>query len=193
MKTLSLITAGVAALAAVAIPAAAQSYDDAIEMFEATTVQMDAGKMTIVRIGVTAWSTEDERKAMIEAFQKGGSPAVGEFLHGQSEKGFVKFPDAAAYKMHYAYQIEKDGKRVILMATDRPVKAFDWAGASKSLEKNLSLLKLVVDAETGKGEGVMAAGAELVVDKNEHLKIESPGTQPIRFTSVKQKHKKNKN
>ena len=88
---------------------------------------------------------------------------------------------------------KKDGKRVILMATDRPVKAFDWAGASKSLEKNLSLLKLVVDAETGKGEGVMAAGAELVVDKNEHLKIETPGTQPIRFTSVKQKHKKNKN
>ena len=105
-------------------------------------------------------------------------------------KNHGMIPSATAYKMHYVYQVEKDGKRVILKATDRPIKAFDLQGSSKSLEKNLSLLKLVVDAETGKGEGDIAAGARLVVDKDNHLKIETPGTQPIRFTSVKQTHKK---
>jgi hypothetical protein len=192
MKTLGLFSLAFAALVALASPAEAQSYEDPIEAFEATTVQMDVGRMTVVRIGVTAWSTEDERTAMIEAFQKGGSPALGQFLHGQTEKGFVKFPDASAYQMHYAYQFEKDGKRIIVMATDRPIRAFSWAAGSKALEKNLSILKLVVDADTGKGEGVMAAGAELVVNDKRQLEVETPGTQPIRFTSVKQLHEKKK-
>ena len=189
MTRLGSVLSAVAMALAVEAPAAAQSYDDTIEAFEATTVQMDIGKMTIVRIGITEWSTADERKGLIQAFQEGGSDAVGEFLKGQSEKGFVKFPNTAAYKMHYAWQIETEGKRVILMATDRPVTPL---GTPKSLEKNLSMLKLVVDAEKGKGEGNMVAGARLVVDKEGQLKIEAPGTQPIRFTSVKQLNQKKK-
>jgi len=179
-------TVCVALLLAFAAPAAAQSYDEAIEVYQATTVQMDVGKMQIVRIAVTEWSTPEVRQAAWAAFEEGGSSAVGQFLSEQSEKGFVKFPDNVAYKMHYAYQFEKDGKRTIVMLTDRPSKAWDMAAPSKTEPKNLTMLKLVVDADSGKGEGDMIAAAELVRDEDGNLRINIVGTQPIRFTKVTQ-------
>jgi hypothetical protein len=185
MKKLGLISASVAVMLVFAAPAAAQSYDDAIEVYQATTVQMDVGKMQIVRIAVTEWSTSEDREAAWAALQEGGSPAVAEFLSKQSEKGFVKFPDNVAYKMHYAYQFEKDGKRTIVMLTDRPSKAWDMAAPSKTGPKNLTMLKLVVDADSGKGEGDMIAAAEVMLEDGK-LSINAIGTQPIRFTKVTQ-------
>jgi hypothetical protein len=186
MRKLGTISACVTALLAFAAPASAQSYDDAIEVYQATTVQMDVGKMQVVRIGITEWSTPEDRQEAWAAFKEGGSPGVAQFLSKQSEKGFVKFPDKAAYKMHYAYQFEKDGKRTIVMLTDRPSKAWDLAPVSETERANLTMLKLVVDADSGKGEGDMLAAAELRVTEDGKIGIDAIGTQPIRFTKVKQ-------
>jgi hypothetical protein len=198
MKTLVLRLAGVAIFCVLAVPAAAQSYEDTIEAWEATTVQMDVGKMTIVRIGVMEWSTEAERTDMLNALQTGGSEAVVQYLGQQDEKGFVKFQNTAAYQMHYAFQVEHEGKRYVVMATDRPVHNIMQRQAADTLENNISLLSLVLDPETGKGEGTMIAGADIKLDeKTKQLKIEHVGTQPVRFTSVKamkqKKKKKDKN
>ena len=120
MKKFAVIAALAAMILAIAAPVAAQSYDDVIEGYEATTVDMDYGKMKIFRIGVTEWTTEEERRAMLKAFQENGSQGIAAFLRQQSNKGFVKHPDRPAYQMRFTRQYEKDGKRVILMATDRP-------------------------------------------------------------------------
>ena len=187
-------TAVLLALAAAAV--ASDDYADTIEGWTATTVQMDVGKMVIVRIGVMEWSTAEERADLLNALQTGGSEAVVQYLAQQSEKGFVKFPNTAAYQMHYAYQVEKEGKRYVVMATDRPAGNFMARAATDTVENNISMLSLELDPETGKGEGQMIAGAEVSFDeKTNTLKIEHVGTQPIRFTSVKaikQKKKKDK-
>ena len=190
MKKLALVAALVAIVLSIAAPAAAQSYDDTIEAYEATTVDMDLGKMAIVRIGVIEWTSDEDRQAMLKAFQENGSNGIAAFLRKQSEKGFVKFPSTTAYQMRYAHQFEKDGKRVILMATDRPSRYIDTAPGSKRDQQPLSLLKLVMDADTGKGEGQMLGTAELSLDEDGKLTITTLGTQPTRFTKVTQKKPK---
>lgn len=197
MKNLGFALTMAVLILALASPAvASDDYADAIEGWTATTVQMDVGKMIIVRIGVMEWSTAEQRADMLNALQTGGSAAVIQVLAQQSEKAFVKFPSTAAYQMHYAYQAEKDGKRYIVMATDRPTGNLMRRQATDTVENNISLLSLVLDPETGKGEGQMIAGADVSLDETTNtLKIEHKGTQPIRFTSVKaikQKKKKDK-
>ena len=186
MRKLGYALSTAAALCALVAPAAAQDYNP-IEGWEATTVQMDIGKMTIVRIGVEEWTTADDRKTMLEAFASGGADAVVDFLKDQSEKGYVKFPSTAAYQMRYAFQAEHEGKRYVVMATDRPVGNLWRRDPADTWGNNISLLSLVLDLETGKGEGTLIAGAEITLDEKTHrLKIGHVGTQPVRFTSVKQ-------
>jgi hypothetical protein len=190
------LTAAGVLLALATAAVAGEEYAGAIEEWEATTVQMDVGKMTIVRIGIMEWSTAAEREDILNALQSGGSAEVVKYLDQQSEKGYVKFPNAAAYQMRYAYQAEHDGKRYIVMGTDRPVGNIMRREANDTLQNNISLLSLELDPTTGKGVGQMVAGADIVFDeKTNQLKIEHVGTQPIRFTSVKaikQKKKKDK-
>jgi len=192
MKNLGSVLTMAALILAPAAPAVAgDDYDDAIEGWTATTVQMDAGKMVIVRIGVLEWTTAEERVDILNALQTGGSEAVAQYLAQQSEKGFVKFPNTAAYQMYYAYQGEHEGKRYIVMATDRPAGNLMRRAATDTVENNISLLSLELDPETGKGEGQMIAGADIRFDETtKQLKIEHIGTQPIRFTSVKPIKKK---
>ena len=190
------LTAAAVLLALAAVSVASDDYADTIEGWTATTVQMDVGKMVIVRIGVMEWSTAEERADLLNALQTGGSEAVVQYLAQQSEKGFVKFPNTAAYQMHYAYQVEHEGKRYIVMATDRPAGNFMRREATDSVGNNISMISLELDPKTGKGEGQMIAGADIKLDEEtKSLKIEHKGTQPIRFTSVKaikQKEKKDK-
>jgi hypothetical protein len=184
MTKLGFIVTTAATLVALAVPAQAQDYDP-IEAWQATTVQMDIGKMVIVRIGVQEWSTEEERKAMLNAFSEGGSQALQEFLKNQPEKGFVKFPNTTAYQMRYAYQTEHDGKRYVVMATDRPVGSIARREGADTWQYNISLLSLELD-DKGKGKGTLVAGAEIVFDEEtKKIKIGHVGTQPVRFTSVK--------
>ena len=182
MREFGFIATTAAMLVALAVPAQAQDYDP-IEAWQATTVQMDVGKMVIVRIGVQEWSTEEERKAMLNAFSEGGSQALQEFLKNQPEKGFVKFPNMTAYQMRYAYQTEHDGKRYVVMATDRPVGSIARREVADTWQYNIFLLSLELD---DKGKGTLVAGAEIVFDEEtKKIKIGHVGTQPVRFTSVK--------
>jgi len=194
MRAIGVLTGAALLLTVAGNPAVASSdYADAIEGWQATTVQMDVGKMTIVRIGVMEWSTEEERQELLSAFQTGGSEALVNHLKQQDEKGFVKFPDTAAYQMRYAFQVEHEGKRYVVMATDRPVHNIMRREAADTLDNNISLLSLELDPETGKGEGAMIMGADIALDeKTKQIKIEHVGTQPVRFTSVKAIHKKKK-
>ncbi|MDX1388375.1 MAG: hypothetical protein R3344_04255 [Acidobacteriota bacterium] len=175
---------------AVAAPVVAQSYDDTIEGYEATTVDMDLGKMMVVRIGIMEWTSDEDRQAMFAAFKESGSDGIAAFLRQQAEKGFVKFPDRPAYQMRYAHQFEKDGKRFVIMATDRPDKYIDTAPGSKTDDQPLTLLKLELDPAKGKGEGAMLFTAALTIDDDGKLTITTIGTQPTRFTKVTQKKPK---
>ncbi len=189
MKTLAWMGTLAAIVLATVAPVAAQSYDDAIEGYEATTVDQDFGKMKILRIGVTEWTTEEERQAMLKAFQESGSQGIADFLRQQSNKGFVKHPDRPAYQMRFTRTYEKDGKRYVLMATDRPDTFLDTAPGSRKAEQPLTLVELVLDPETGKGDGVMFLTAALTVQDG-RLTITTVGTQETRFTRVTQKKPK---
>jgi hypothetical protein len=189
LSGLGIALAGVAMFLATAQPIAAQKP---IEKYEATSMNLVAGRSSNINIRIYAWSTDDERKALIAAFQDGGNQALYDHLHKLKEtKGALRIPNMPTYEMYYAYQFEDEGKKSIIMAADRPIGYFEVSANSRRLENNISLMMIEIDPETGTGKGRMIVGAHFGVNKKTgQPTIESASTTPIEFTKVRQKGKK---
>ncbi len=175
-----------AVVLAVLAPAEAKDKKEPIEKFRARAVSLDRGAAKNLDIVIYEWTTPEERQALLQTFLDGGSKALYDALDDQSEKGYVKLPQTLGYDMQYAWQVEVEGKRRIVLATDRPMGFIELARNTRSTDYNVSLVVLELDPETGEGEGLAMGGAELSIDQETgRLNIEFRGTQPTKLTNVK--------
>jgi hypothetical protein len=168
-------------------PAQAKEKKQVIERYEATAMNLEFGRASIMEIGIFGWNTEDQREALIEAFNEGGNEALYRALSKSDEQAFVSLPQTMGYQMRYAHQAQtSDGKRVITLATDRPIAMGEVMSGSQSQRDNVSLVVLELDPATGEGTGEMIVGAAFGVDKKTNqLAIETIARDPIQFTKVK--------
>ena len=178
----------------VVAPVAAKEKKQVIERYEATAMSLEAGRASMMDIGIYGWSSEEDRAALIQAFQQGGDKALYDYLGKQEEKAFASLPRTMGYQMRYAFQTEEQGKRLITLATDRPIAMGEVMRGTLSQDDNISLIFLELDPATGEGTGEMIVGAGFGVNqKTGKFEIETIGRQPIKFTKVKAekvKHKK---
>jgi hypothetical protein len=176
-----------AAIVLSALPAFAET-----ERFNATAYNPSTrGKVEVLEIEIQSWTTPEERQQILAAFQEGGSEAVVDALDEATEKGFVRGQDSLAYKMTYAFEFNEPERRVIVMATGRPVTPLASIDGEKH---NLTLVMLEFEKGKKKGTGQMIYGADVEVIDGQ-LQITSAAREPTRFTSVtplKQKKKKEK-
>ena len=139
------------------------------------------------------WTTPEARESLLRTFVYKGSEALYDALGEVSEKGYLRLPRTLAYDMQYAWQYEVEGKRRIVLATDRPMTFLELTRGFRSRDYNVSLVILDLDPETAEGEGTAMGGAELSIDKETgRLNIEFRGTQPTRLTNVKRVKSKKK-
>ncbi|MEJ2084334.1 MAG: hypothetical protein P8Y44_01475 [Acidobacteriota bacterium] len=165
-----------------------------IERYQATAMSLQAGRASRMEVGIFGWSTDEDRTAMIDAFKQGGDQAVYKLLGKQDEMAFVSLPGTLGYQMRYVYQSENDGKRIITMATDRPIAMGEIRRGSVSQDYNISLVILELDPTSGEGTGEMIVGADFGVNKKTgRFEIETAGRDPIKFTAVKPMKVKSKN
>ena len=164
-----------------------------IERFEATAMDLDSARATIIDIGVFEWSTEEDRQALIEAFNEGGNDAVYKHLSKQPEMAYLRAPNTMGYQLRYAFQYEADGKRHIIFSADRPLAGFEVMRNTDSSKDNVSLVTLELDPATGKGTGAMIFGAKFEHNKKTgQLQIETISMNPTKFTKVETKEVKHK-
>ncbi|MCP3956533.1 MAG: hypothetical protein GY719_01635 [bacterium] len=187
IRTTLLTLLALALLAAAVGPAwAKKEKREPIEKFRGRAISLDRGTTSTLDIAIYEWTSPEEREALIQTFLDGGSKALYKKLQDTSEKGYVKAPQRIGYDMKYAWQVEVEGKRRIILATDRPMGFVELARNTRSTDYNVSLMVLELDPETGEGEGTAAVGVELSIDKKTNrLNIEFTGTQPTRLVKVK--------
>jgi hypothetical protein len=157
----------------------------AIERYEATAMSLDAGRASIMEIGIFGWSSDQDRDALVQAFKEGGNQALYSALDKSDEMAFVSLPMTMGYQMRYCYQQTSGGKRIITLATDRPIALGEVMGDTTSQRDNISLVVLELDPQTGEGTGEMIVGAGLKINKKGQLEIETIAQDPIKFTKVK--------
>ena len=168
-------------LTTVTAPAIAQPT----EKYRARAVNPN-GVAKKVDIVIYEWTTAEERQALLDAFVEGGSQALYSALGREGGKGTLKMPQSPAYDLQYAWQFEHEGRRRIVLASDRPTGFLELVNNIRSIDYNVSLVVLDRDPETGKGEGSVTGGAELSIDRETgRLEIKFAGTQPARLTKVR--------
>ena len=120
-----------------------------------------------------------------------------ELLRKQPETGWTRTQTGAgmrgwpSVRLHYAYQFpQPDGKRVVVLVTDRNIGMAEAMSMSRSTDYQVSGAHHG-DLERGRREGARAPGtlfqaAKLGFDKEKKkIEIESLGAQPIRLTDIK--------
>lgn len=170
------------------VPATAKDKYEVIELFQANSMNLEAGRAVLVEIGIYSWSTDKEREGLILAFDQKGNNGLYDHLGKQDEKGFVKFPNTMGYQMRYAIQSVHDGKRTIILGTNRPIGMGEIMRDTDTPSQNVSIVVLELDEETNKGTGSMVFGAEFGVDKESgKIEIETVATNPTKLTNVHQR------
>ena len=168
----------------VALPAVA---GDAVEeRYSALALSMGTtatGARAVVTIGITGWTSAEDRERLLRTLVEKGHKELKSELFKQDQIGFIKVGNSLGYPLRYIWESKVDGKRHIVLATERPLNAIEVMRNSRSRDHDIALIKLVVD-EKGKGEGSLAAAVELNVEDN-HLEIKTHSSEPVRLMSVK--------
>jgi hypothetical protein len=139
-------------------------------------------------IVVNRWSSEEERAELMAALtgQSGrGSRELANALFRQEGVGTIREVQNVANELRYSRRIVGEDGQQIILATDRPLGFAETWRSSRTLDYNVTLVVLELDAE-GRGEGVIMLGAEFAWDEDENqIVITHFSTQPIQLTSVR--------
>ncbi len=167
------------------------------ERYNAFSVAMGAGVAGVLNITVTRYSTEEERKLLIDSLAKDGQEKTIDLLRKQKETGFARTQTGAgmrgwpSVRLHYAHQAQQDGKRIVVLVTDRNMSMAEAASGGRSVEYDVSAIVMELEPVQGneklveQGHGTFFQAAKLSFDKDNKLKVEYLGTQPIRLTDIK--------
>jgi hypothetical protein len=166
------------------------------ESYRARGVAMGPGAAGVLDIHINRWSTDDERKALIESLIENGQEKTVELLRKQEETGWVRTQTGAgmrgwpSVRLHYAYEFQQpSGKRVVVLVTDRNIGMAEAMRSTRSREYEISGIVMELEkGEDGKeeGQGTLYVAAELSFDKEKkQIVIEHLGTQPVRLTNIK--------
>ena len=145
-----------------------------------------------LQIRVDRWSTPEEREKLMEALRAQTGQArdrtLADSLFGKETVGTIREQQSLAYDLRSSRSLPlEDGGRQIILATDRRIGFAESWSSARTLDYNVSLIVLELDAE-GRGEGQLLLGAEFVWDEERNqVVITNFSSEPIRLTSVRQR------
>jgi hypothetical protein len=164
------------------------------ERYTAFGVAMGAGVSGVLNITITRWSTPEERALLINSLIENGQEKMVELLRDQAETGFVRTQGGRGMggmpssRLHYANQAEQEGKRYVVVVTDRTMRIGEIARDTRSSEYDVSaiVMELTKEGDEEKGTGVFYPAVKFGFNKEKNtLEIEYLGTQPVRLTNVR--------
>ncbi len=145
------------------------------------------GGASLKEVGIDSWSPEEERKELLAILTEKGQEELVKALREKDQVGYMRLQGGRYTSSPVRLSSQgktKDGKRHIILVTDRPIGLREASRQPSSIDYDLTIIELLVD-DKGKGEGAIAPGAKVVVDKETNrLKIETFQTPPTRLINV---------
>ena len=161
-----------------------------IERLLATSVNMsNVGPAAPGRIEVVIerWSSERERNELIATLKDKGSDALLSKLQNMPRVGYIRDANGSTvgWDLHFARERKlEDGGRQIVLATDRPISAWEAFNRPRSSDYEFTLADIRFDGD-GKGVGKLAVAAKISTDdETGRIEIENFSSEPVRLTEV---------
>ena len=123
-----------------------------------TSTQM--GKVANVNILIEQFSTPDDRKALIDAFERSGQDGLVDVLEDMKPKGRVRFASGGVGNdIKYIIELPAESGRRFRLVTDRNIAFGELHGGTRSKDYSVGAIDLVLTPD-GKGSGDGSAGMQ---------------------------------
>jgi len=141
------------------------------------------GRMFNVNILIESYSTPQDQKTLIDAFQSGGHDRLVETLSKMKGKGRVAMTGTVGYQIAYVRSVPTPNGRKIRIITDRPINVGEAQFNGRSTDYDLSAIEINIAKDQDKSDGVLIVAGRFRVDKNKQIELESLGN-PWRLANV---------
>jgi len=164
----------------------AEAKKDYLARFSGKAMSLAAAGMgsTTVEIGITRWTTDQERQQLLDILTKDGSKGLSKALEDQAEHGYIRTNNTGTRTLRYARESMVEGRRRIVVATDRLMTAYETMNPTRSEEYTMSVAVLSLDSDNT-GDGQIFPAMELTVDElTKTLEAKNFTAQPIRLVDL---------
>jgi hypothetical protein len=154
----------------------ASSQDDRkIETIDATArgTSTQMGHTVGVKITIYQYSTPDDRKVLVDAFNKGQHQGLVKALQDMKSVGRIAIPGTLGYDLSYIALIKTPTGRRIRFATNRLIQFSEAYYNTQSTAYDLTAGEFDLnDADNKKSTGVLYPAAQLIINKKGELQFE---------------------
>jgi hypothetical protein len=147
--------------------------------------ELAAAGIVPLDIWITRYTDDAEEEKLMAALDQKGQDGLLEAFRRTPAVGRMRAPGQLATEFHYARQyMGKDGRRRIILATDRAIGFIEATNRGRSMEYPFTMLELRVD-DSGQGDGQLFLAARFIRTGN-LLVLENFGTQAVVISRVRQ-------
>ena len=132
------------------------------------------GRIINVDLRIVEYSTADDQKALLEAFQTNGAQGLANAVDKMKAKGRIAITGTLGYDLNYIREFKmSDGSRKIRFVTDRPISFREAWGSTRSMDYAITMGEIIVRQEKGKSTGTLMPAATITLNKQGELEIET--------------------
>jgi|SRR5947207_6360531 len=136
--------------------------------------QTQMGRTYNITAIINEWSTPEDQKILLEAFQTKGNEGLVNALEKMPSKGRLAITGTLGGDLAYIRKFQQpDGSLVIRMVTNRLLRFGEVWSDTRSSDYQLSGLQINISKDGKKKEGTLFPAAQLKVDKQGRLEIEA--------------------
>ena len=132
------------------------------------------GKIYNVNIYIEGYSTQDDRKALIDAFNRSGQDGLVGVLEDMKPKGRVRFASGGVGNdVKYIIELPSKNGRKLRLITDRWLLLPELYNSTRSSDYSVGAIELNLTPD-GKGSGTVLPACKLTVNKKKkQIEIET--------------------
>lgn len=175
-----LVTAGMSLMFVVLLTSARTSAQDGTKLPKSIFIQGEAmgqstqlGQMFSLNLIIEEFSTADDQKVLIDAFNTKQNEGLVNALTKMKSKGRMAITGTLGYDVNYIRKFDQpDGSTKIRLVTDRPITIGEAWTDSRSMDYNLSGVEIILSADKKKNSGLLAPACKFKIDKENQLQLE---------------------
>jgi hypothetical protein len=142
------------------------------------------GKTFNVTILIESYSTPEDQKTLIDAFQRGGHDELVKTIAKMRGRGRVAITGTLGYQVAYVRSFPGPNGRTIRLITDRPIQFAETRASTRTKDYDLSAIELRIHEDPKKSEGQLIVAGKFKVDKDGQVTFESYGSGPWKLTNI---------
>ena len=138
-----------------------------------TSTQM--GKVASINILIEQFSTQDDRKALMDAFARSGQDGLVNALKKMTPKGRVRFASGGVGNdLKYIIELPSENGRRLRLVTDRNMSIGELRSSSRSKYYDFGAIELILTPDGKGGSGTVLPACKVTVDKKtQQIKVET--------------------